>query len=41
MLLAKTPAYQHPRKMREEIDFSNPDKRVQQITRNLLERGRR
>jgi hypothetical protein len=40
MLLAKTPAYQHPHKMKQEVDFSKPDKRVQQITRNLLNRAK-
>ncbi|HTE34416.1 MAG TPA: N,N-dimethylformamidase beta subunit family domain-containing protein [Chryseolinea sp.] len=37
--LAKTPAYQHPMEMRKPIDFSHPDARVQQITKNLLERA--
>lgn len=38
-LLAKTPAYQHPMKLRQPIDFSKPDKRVQQITKNLFDRA--
>jgi hypothetical protein len=36
--LAKTPAYQHPHKMRETVDFSNPDQRIQQMTKNMLDR---
>lgn len=39
MFVAKTPAYQHPRKLREDLDFSKPDKRVQQITKNLFKRA--
>jgi hypothetical protein len=35
-LLAKTPAYQHPMKLKQPVDFSKPDSRVQQMTRNLL-----
>lgn len=38
-LLAKTPAYRHPMKLKQPIDFSVPDKRVQQITRNLFNRA--
>jgi hypothetical protein len=34
--LAKTPAYQHPRRLKDILDFSKPDNRVQQITKNLL-----
>jgi hypothetical protein len=37
--LAKTPAYQHPMKMRDTMDFSKPDPRVQQITKNLLDKA--
>lgn len=36
--LAKTPAYQHPMKMKDKVDFSKPDPRVQQMTRNMLDR---
>ncbi|MBL7697770.1 MAG: hypothetical protein JNK79_06410 [Chitinophagaceae bacterium] len=39
LFVAKTPAYQHPHKLRQELDFSKPDERVQQITRNLLNRA--
>jgi len=38
MFVDVTPAYQHPHKLREEMDFSKPDRRVQQITRNLFNR---
>jgi hypothetical protein len=38
-LLAKTPAYQHPMQEDKYIDFSTPDPRVQQMTRNLLEKS--
>lgn len=38
-LLAKTPAYQHPMRMDEFVDFSTPDPRIQQMTRNLLEKS--
>lgn len=38
MPLAKTPAYQHPRRSKDIVDFSKPDVRVQQITRNLFNR---
>ena len=38
MPLAKTPAYQHPKTARDSIDFSKPDARVQQMTKNLLDR---
>ena len=34
--LAKTPAYQHPMRMKNIVDFSNSDSRVQQMTKNLL-----
>ncbi len=37
--LAKTPAYQHPMKLRNIIDFSTPDSRVQQMTKNLFEKA--
>jgi hypothetical protein len=37
--LAKTPAYQHPKKMRQDVDFSKPDPRVQQMTRNLFNKA--
>jgi hypothetical protein len=36
--LAKTPAYQHPKKLKDTIDFSKPDSRVQQMTKNMLDR---
>jgi hypothetical protein len=36
--LAKTPAYQHPMRLKDIMDFSKPDRRVQQITKNLLNR---
>jgi len=36
--LARTPAYPHPMKLKDSIDFSKPDPRVQQMTRNLLNR---
>jgi hypothetical protein len=38
MPLAKTPAYQHPKKLHEDVDFSKPDPRVQRMTKNLLDR---
>lgn len=38
MPLAKTPAYHHPRKKNEIIDFSKPDPRVQQMTKNLFDK---
>lgn len=34
--LAHTPAYQHPMQMDRIMDFSVPDPRVQQMTKNLL-----
>jgi len=34
--LARTPAYQHPMQMSKIMDFSIPDPRVQQMTRNLF-----
>ena len=37
--LAKTPAYQHPMKLREPVDFSATDSRVQQITKNLFDKA--
>jgi hypothetical protein len=37
--LAKTPAYQHPMEMSKIMDFSTPDPRVQQMTKNLLEKA--
>ena len=37
--LAKTPAYQDPMQMRKNIDFSTPDPRVIQMTKNLLSRS--
>lgn len=37
--LAKTPAYQHPRRSKDIIDFSTPDTRVQQMTKNLLNKA--
>lgn len=37
-LLAKTPAYQHPKRSKDIIDFSKPDFRVQQMTKNLLDK---
>jgi hypothetical protein len=36
--LAKTPAYQHSMKMRDSVDFSNPDQRIQQMTKNMLDK---
>jgi hypothetical protein len=39
--LAKTPAYQHPMQMRKSLDFSTPDERVIQMTKNLLARALR
>jgi hypothetical protein len=36
--LAKTPAYQHPMALKRPIDFSKPDPRVQQMTKNLFHR---
>jgi len=36
--LAKTPAYQHLRKLKDSIDFSKPDSRVQQMTKNMLDK---
>lgn len=39
LFLSKTPAYQHPRKLKQELDFSKPDKRVERMTKNLLERA--
>jgi hypothetical protein len=38
-LLAKTPAYQHPKRLHAFIDFSTPDPRVQQMTLNLFKRS--
>jgi len=38
-LLAKTPAYQHPMREREVIDFSRPDPRIQRMTLNLFEKA--
>ncbi len=38
MFLAKTPAYIHPRKLRQELDFSKPEPRVVQMTKNLFGR---
>jgi hypothetical protein len=38
MPLAKTPAYQHPKMLRENVDFSTPDARVQRMTKNMLDR---
>lgn len=38
-LLAKTPAYQHPKLLKTSINFSKPDPRVQQMTRNLLKKS--
>ncbi len=35
--LARTPAYQHPRIKNRIVDFSNPDNRVEQMTKNLFE----
>jgi hypothetical protein len=37
--LTKTPAYQHPMQMRKIIDFSTPDNRVIQMTKNLLNKA--
>ena len=37
--LARTPAYQHPRKKQDIVDFSTPDPRVQQMTKNMLEKA--
>jgi hypothetical protein len=37
--LAKTPAYQHPMRMSDIMDFSEPDERVRQMTANLLSRS--
>ena len=37
--LAKTPAYQHPKLLEKDISFSRPDRRVQQMTRNLFEKA--
>ena len=36
--LAKTPAYQHPMRLRDSIDFSKPDSRVQQMTKNMFDK---
>jgi hypothetical protein len=37
--LAKTPAYQHPMQMRKIMDFSRPDHRVVQMTKNLFDKA--
>ncbi len=37
--LSKTPAYQHPMRLRDSVDFSTPDRRVQRMTENLLQRA--
>jgi hypothetical protein len=36
--LAKTPAYQHPMRLRDSLDFSKPDSRVQQMTKNMFDK---
>lgn len=37
--LARTPAYQHPMRMSNIMDFSEPDERVRRMTANLLNRS--
>ena len=39
--LAHTPAYQHPMRLDDIMDFSTPDARVQRMTMNLLDRALR
>ncbi|MEP7143747.1 MAG: N,N-dimethylformamidase beta subunit family domain-containing protein [Ferruginibacter sp.] len=36
--LAKTPAYQHSMRLKDPIDFSKPDEKVQQMTKNMLDK---
>jgi len=38
-LLAKTPAYQHSKRLDTFIDFSTPDPRIQQMTLNLFKKS--